>query len=193
MTLYEAWARARRLESNPARALIDRARAEAHPTAIGNAKLHAADLHAESAAVLIVLGDLHAAEQSYSEAITAIRQAYPEDNWRTAGLLFARGEALLSIGRANEAIDSVREGAAMRERLFGIRSKVVLSDQAILAVAYDMAGRLDEALASLRKARELAGHFSDSEPGKRNFIQKTDQQIDSLLRRGAKDPPREGE
>jgi hypothetical protein len=63
----------------------------------------------------------------------------------------------------------------------------------MLVVAFDMAGRLDEALATLRRVRVLASDFPASEPWRERFIRMTDQQIDSLLRRGAKDPPREGE
>jgi non-specific serine/threonine protein kinase/serine/threonine-protein kinase len=191
--LREAWACARRAERDRALALVDKARAEPVSGMIGSDALHAAHVHEGAAKVFSALGDFAEAERAYAEAIELVRRSFPGDHWRAAGLLYSRGEVLIGSGRAGEAIDLISEAMAMHERLFGTRSKVYLSDHSMLVVAFDMAGRLDEALATLRRVRVLASDFPASEPWRERFIRMTDQQIDSLLRRGAKDPPREGE
>ncbi len=192
LLLVEAWARARHADREGALALVDRARHQPLDGVVGSAELHAADVHDGAAKVFSALGDFAEAEQSYGRAIELVLRVYPGDHWRKAGLLFSRGEVLLGANRADEAIDLMREATAMHERLFGPGSKIVLSDHSLLALAYDMAGRLDEALATARRAKEIATAFPDSEPGKQGFLHKTDRQIELLMRRGAKDPAAPG-
>ncbi len=127
-------------------------------------------------------------EAHLREAISIARSVYPGEHMMLSQLHGALGSCLIALGRFDEAADELASELGLQRRLQPNATAEIVGTLGLLALAAEMAGRLDDALRSLDEAQALVERAPAEKrnPGKEAGLQR---RIESLVRRGAKRSP----
>ena len=85
--------------------------------------------------------------QLLDDAVEDLPRKFPSDSTNKASMLHAIGETYLGLGLPHQAIEVAGEAHEIRERLLGEKHSETMQSASVLAKAYQLAGRDEEAVA----------------------------------------------